>query len=56
MTIAAKASVVLFKGGWADFDYWDGQTEPLIDAPGWNDWLDLHRFAQVLDHLSALFR
>ncbi|NYJ75608.1 hypothetical protein [Allobranchiibius huperziae] len=49
--------VVLFKGGWADLEYWD--ADPGIDvheAPGWEDWLDLNRFDQLLNRLTALFR
>lgn len=51
-----EGSVVLFKGGWADFVYWDGESSSAInEALGWEDWLDLDRFAAVLDRLTALF-
>lgn len=52
-----EGSVVLFKGGWADFLYWDGESRTVVDdAPGWEDSLDLTRFDGVLDRLTSLFR
>ena len=52
----AQGSVVLFKGGWADLLYWDGVSDAVIDeAPGYDDWLDLPRFAGVRDRLTAAF-
>jgi hypothetical protein len=51
-----EGSAVLFSGGWADLLYWDGRSgQPLDEAPGWDDWLDLERFDQVLDRLTDLF-
>jgi hypothetical protein len=51
-----EGSVVLYSGGWADLLYWDGRSDQALDeAPGWDDWLDLERFGQVLDRLTDLF-
>jgi hypothetical protein len=49
--------LVLFKGGWADLEHWSGRQgdEPILRAPGWNDWLDEGRFASLLDEFAALF-
>jgi hypothetical protein len=53
-----EGAVVLFDGGWADFEYWSGNAsdEPLLDAPGYNDWLTVDTFGEVLDRLAAQFR
>jgi hypothetical protein len=51
-----EGSVVLYSGAWADLLYWDGRSDQAVDeAPGWQDWLDLERFGQVLDRLTDLF-
>jgi hypothetical protein len=53
---AQEGSVVLFSGGWEDLLYWDGRSDQAVDeAPGWDDWLDIERFGQVLDRLTNLF-
>jgi len=47
---------VLFTGGWADFSYWSGNPSdaPVDEAPGWEDWLTVDAFGNVLDRLGAL--
>jgi hypothetical protein len=49
--------LVLFKGGWADLEYWgDVDDPPILEAPGWEDWLDLDRFGSLLDDFSGRFQ
>lgn len=45
------------RGGWADLEYWSGRLseEPLTEAPGWNDWMDLSGIEQLLLRFAALF-
>ncbi len=52
----AEAAVVLYAGGWCDFEFWSGdpEDEPILDVPGGGDWLDLTGFTQVLDRLGGL--
>lgn len=52
-----QGAVVLYAGGWCDLEYWSGDTnsEPVVEAPGWNDWLDLEAFERVLDRFESLF-
>ena len=49
--------LVLFRGGWADLEYWSGrpQDEPLLEAPGWDDWLTLADFQRLLWRFAGLF-
>lgn len=53
-----EGSIVLFRGGWADFSYWSGAPAdaPIDEAPGWNDWLTVRAFGQLLDRLADLFK
>lgn len=51
-----EGSVVLFRGGWADFLYWDGAEEVIDEAPGYGHWLNLDAFGSVLDPLTTAFR
>ena len=55
---AQEGSVVLFDGGWADLSWWSGEPthDPLDEAPGWDDWLDLERFGALLDRFADMFR
>lgn len=51
----AEGQVVLFRGGWADFEFWGGLAidEAVLDAP------EIHspaEFGLVLDRLAQLFR
>lgn len=43
---------MLFKGGWADLEYWSGDIDdpPILEAPGWEDWLDLDRLDPSLSN------
>ncbi|MFE3170404.1 hypothetical protein ACFXPA_13930 [Amycolatopsis sp. NPDC059090] len=53
---AQEGSVVLFTGGWADFCYWAGNADdPILEAPGYHDPLDVGTFGQLLDRLTKLF-
>jgi hypothetical protein len=51
-----EGSVVLFRGGWADFVYWSGDPsdEPVMESPGWQDWLTIESFGVLLDRLGGL--
>ncbi|WAX55708.1 hypothetical protein M6B22_14325 [Jatrophihabitans cynanchi] len=50
----AEAQVVLYSGGWCDLSFWSGNPEddPVDEAPGWEDRLDLEGFARVLDRFE----
>lgn len=52
-----EGRLVLFDGGWADLEWWSGEEtgEPLLEAPGYGDWLDLGRFEDLLDRFASLF-
>ena len=47
----------VFRGGWADLEYWSGgaSDEPVIEAPGWDDWLDLPGIDRLLRRFAASF-
>lgn len=36
-----EGQLVVFRGGWADLEYWSGRPsdEPVTEAPGWDDWM-----------------
>lgn len=52
-----EGSVVLFAGGWADLLYWSGDPsdDPIDEVPGWEDWLTIERYGDLLDRFGALF-
>ena len=52
-----EGQLVVFRGGWADLEYWSGDAsdEPVIEAPGWDDWLDLPGVDRLLRRFAALF-
>lgn len=52
-----EGSLVLFKGGWADLEYWAGSdADVIVEAPGWEDWLDIERFGALLDRFGSMFQ
>ncbi|HTL31690.1 MAG TPA: hypothetical protein VL326_01120 [Kofleriaceae bacterium] len=53
-----EGRLVLFRGAWADLEYWSGDvsTEPLVEAPGADDGLTLESYAALLDRFFELFR
>ena len=53
-----EGSVVLFKGGWCDLEYWSGSAsdEPVIEAPGYPDGLTVEGFGRLLDSFIDRFR
>lgn len=53
-----EGSVVLFKGGWWDVEYWSGSTssEPVMEAPGYPDGLTVQEFGRLLDSFTDRFR
>ena len=53
-----EGSVVLFQGDRADLLYWSGHAadQPVDEAPGWDDWLTLERFGDLLDRLGEFFK
>ena len=53
-----EGRVVVFDGGWADFDYldWEMQDNVVSETPGWGAPLSASEFGEVLDRLAALFR
>lgn len=52
-----EGRLVVFRGGWADLDYWSGRPSDALvsQAPGWGDWLDLPGIEQLLHRFAALF-
>jgi hypothetical protein len=52
-----EGQLVVFRGGWADLEYWSGgaSDEPVIEAPGWDDWMDLPRIERLLRRFADLF-
>ena len=55
---AQGGSVVLFKGGWCDLEYWSGSPsdEPVIEAPGYPEGLTVEEFGSLLDSFINRFR
>jgi hypothetical protein len=55
---AQEGSVVLFKGGWCDLEYWSGtpSDEPVIEAPGYPEGLTVEGFGSLLDSFINRFR
>jgi hypothetical protein len=52
-----EGSLVLFKGGWADLEFWAGDdADVVVEAPGWGEWLDLKGFAALLDRFGSMFQ
>ena len=52
---SSEGSLVLFKGGWADLEFWDGLGNPMLSAPGWPDGMSVEDFGALLDRFAALF-
>lgn len=54
---AEEGRLVLFAGGWADYEFWAGtaDADPVLDAPGCDDWLTVERFAEVVERLLGEF-
>lgn len=52
-----EGRLVVFRGGWADLEYWSGGSsdEPVIEAPGWDDWMDLPGIERLLRRFADLF-
>lgn len=52
-----EGQLVVFRGGWADLEYGSGgpSDEPVLEAPGWDDWLDLAGVDRLLRRFAALF-
>ena len=50
--------LVVFRGGWADLEYWTGQRsdEPVLEAPGADDPLTLADIGRLLERFAGLFR
>ena len=51
-----EGSLVLFRGGWADLEYWaGGDADVVVEAPGWENWLSIASFAALLDRFFNMF-
>lgn len=52
-----EGRLVVFRGGWADLEYWGGglSDEPVLEAPGWDDWMDLPDIERLLRRFAGLF-
>jgi hypothetical protein len=52
-----EGQLVVFRGGWADLEYWSGRPcdEPVTQAPGWDDRMDLPDIEQLLRRFADLF-
>jgi hypothetical protein len=53
-----EGSVVLFRGGWCDVEYWSGDAsdEPVMGAPGYPDTLTVDEYGRLLDSFINRFR
>ena len=53
-----SGQLVLYRGGWADLEYWNGNPadDAIVEAPGWEDWLTVERFGDLLDRFASLFK
>ena len=53
---AQEGSIVLFKGGWCDLEYWSGSRsdEPVIEALGYPEGLTVEGFGFLLDSLLTV--
>lgn len=53
-----EGSLVLFDGGWADLLWWSGESQDdvLDETPGWDDWLEVGAFGDLLDRFASLFQ
>jgi hypothetical protein len=49
-----EGSLVLFKGGWCDLDFWSGSAA-IVEAPGHDDSLTVDSYGRLLDRFFALF-
>jgi hypothetical protein len=47
----------VFRGGWADLEYWSGRPcdEPVLEAPGWDDRMNLPGIERLLRRFAGLF-
>jgi hypothetical protein len=52
-----EGRLVVFRGGWADLEYWRGgpSDEPVTEAPGWDDWMDLPGIERLLRRFADRF-
>jgi hypothetical protein len=52
-----EGRVVVFPGGWADLEYRGGDPsdEPVLETPGWDDWMDLPGIERLLQRFADLF-
>ena len=52
-----EGRLVVFLGGWADLEYWGGgpSDRPVIEASGWDDWMDLPGIERLLRRFAGLF-
>ena len=50
-----EGQLVLYRGGWADLEYWSSSDEPLVEAPGTDNPLTLDDFDRLLYRFAALF-
>ncbi len=53
-----EGRLVVFRGGWADLEYWTGRRcdEPVLEAPGVDDPLTIPDIERLLDRFAGLFR
>lgn len=53
-----EGRLVIFRGGWADLDYWTGHPsdDPVSEAPGVGDPMTLTEVEQLLERFASLFR
>ena len=52
-----EGRLVVFRGGWADLEYWGGgpSVMPVLEAPGWDNWMDLPGIERLLRRFASLF-
>lgn len=52
-----EGRLVIFRGGWADLEYWSGERSdaPVFDAPGADEHLALPDVERLLNRFAGLF-
>jgi hypothetical protein len=52
-----EGRLVVFRGGWADLDHWAGAPSdmPVLEVPGWDDWMDLPGIERLIRRFASLF-
>lgn len=50
-----EGRLVVYRGGWAELEYWNARDEPLMEVSGYDDPLDLPALELLLQRFGTLF-